>query len=65
MSLGFVVAVGSLWSWLCAGIILVFFWLKSRWEDRLLHEEYGEDWQRWADITGGLMPRPTPQKGRA
>ena len=65
--LGFVVAVGSIWSALWAAVLVVFFLLKSRWEDRLLHEEYGEDWQRWADVTGRLVPRPRPRRegGRA
>jgi hypothetical protein len=35
----------------------VFFWLKSRWEDSLLAEEYGTEWQSWAKSTGALIPR--------
>lgn len=62
--LGFVVAVGSAWSWAMAAVLLVFFWFKSRWEDRLLHEAYGEDWTRWAAVTGALVPR-LPRAKRA
>jgi protein-S-isoprenylcysteine O-methyltransferase Ste14 len=31
--------------------------LKSRWEDGLLHEEYGDEWAAWAARTGALIPR--------
>lgn len=55
--LGFVIAVGSLWSLAWAVVIAVFFLLKSRWEDTLLREEYGDAWQAWAQVTGGLVPR--------
>jgi protein-S-isoprenylcysteine O-methyltransferase Ste14 len=61
--LGFLVAVGSVSSWICGGVILVFFLLKSRWEDRLLHEQYGDDWRQWAAATGKLVPRPARRKG--
>ncbi len=63
--LGFVVAVGSAWSAIWAAGILAFFLLKSRWEDRLLDEEYGADWQRWADRTGALLPRPSRRRRQA
>jgi protein-S-isoprenylcysteine O-methyltransferase Ste14 len=63
--LGFVVAVGSAWSWAMAAVILAFFWIKSRWEDRLLREEYGEDWTRWAAVTGALVPRLGRARGRS
>ena len=63
--LGFVIAVGSAWSWAMAAVLLAFFWAKSRWEDRLLHEAYGEDWTRWAEVTGALVPRPARAKGGA
>lgn len=55
--LGYVIIAGSLWSLAFAGVILVFFWLKSRWEDRLLGEQYGEAWREWAGRTGALVPR--------
>lgn len=56
-TLGYLIALGSAWSWAWGALILVFFVVKSRWEDRLLHEEYGEVWQEWASATGGLVPR--------
>lgn len=37
-------------------ILLVFFWLKSRWEDSLLRARFGATWTQWAARTGGLAP---------
>lgn len=59
MVLGYVVALGSAWSAGCAAVLLIFFWSKSRWEDGLLHAEYGQDWVRWAARTGALVPKPS------
>jgi protein-S-isoprenylcysteine O-methyltransferase Ste14 len=58
-TLGLLLAMGSIWSWIWGAVILVFFWTKSRWEDRLLHEEYGAAWATWARTTGALVPRPS------
>jgi len=57
VTLGFLIAAGSLASWLWGVVIVLFFWVKSRWEDRLLLQEYGSDWQQWAATTGALIPR--------
>ena len=57
MVIGYVIAVGSLWSLACAIVLLVFFVLKSCWEDGLLREQYGDEWAAWASRTGALMPR--------
>jgi len=57
LALGFVIAVGSAWSVGCVLVLLVFFIVKSRWEDRLLHAEYGREWEDWAARTGALVPR--------
>ena len=57
MVLGYVIAVGSLWTAGGALVLLVFFVLKSRWEDGLLREQYGEEWTAWAAHTGALLPR--------
>lgn len=57
MVLGYVIAIGSVWSAACAVVLLVFFVLKSRWEDGLLREEYGDAWTTWAAHTGALVPR--------
>lgn len=54
---GYVIAVGSVWSLGVAVALLIFFWLKSRWEDRLLAQTYGESWRTWASATGSLIPR--------
>lgn len=57
MVIGYVVAIGSAWSAACAVVLLAFFVLKSRWEDGLLHEQYGDEWASWAARTGALVPR--------
>jgi len=57
MIAGYLVAFGSLWSVAVAVALVIFFWLKSRWEDRLLAETYGESWVAWASRTGALVPR--------
>ena len=53
---GYLVAFGSLWSVGVALALIVFFWLKSRWEDRLLAAAYGAEWTAWAVQTGALIP---------
>jgi protein-S-isoprenylcysteine O-methyltransferase Ste14 len=55
--LGLVVAIGSWWSLAWALLILVFFSVKYRWEDRMLHAEYGDAWVAWSAQTGALIPR--------
>lgn len=58
---GFVIAMGSWWTLAWALLILVFFAVKYRWEDRLLRAEYGDAWVVWAGRTGALVPRlPRP-----
>lgn len=61
--LGLLVALGSAASWIWGLAMLLFFWTKSRWEDRLLHEEYGQQWEAWARTTGRLVPRLTGRAG--
>jgi protein-S-isoprenylcysteine O-methyltransferase Ste14 len=57
IAIGIVVAIGSWWTCAWLVVLVVFFIIKSRWEDRLLAEAYGTDWQEWAEQTGGLIPR--------
>lgn len=57
MVLGYVIAIGTVWTAAGALVLLVFFVLKSRWEDGLLHEQYGDEWTVWAARTGALVPR--------
>jgi protein-S-isoprenylcysteine O-methyltransferase Ste14 len=57
--LGFLIAFGGVLSWAWGVAIVLFFWGKSRWEDRLLHEAYGAEWATWASTTGALVPRLT------
>ena len=59
MVFGYVIAIGSIWSLACAMVMVVFFILKSRWEDGLLRAEYGDEWTAWATRTGALIPRLT------
>lgn len=65
ITLGLLIAFGSRWSWGWGLVMLAFFWVKSRWEDALLREEYGAAWQDWAATTGALVPRPTRGGGRS
>jgi protein-S-isoprenylcysteine O-methyltransferase Ste14 len=55
--IGFVIALGSVWTLVGAVVLLAFFGIKSRWEDGLLREEYGAEWIAWATRTGALIPR--------
>lgn len=57
LSLGFLLAFGSVWSWAWGLLAVGFFWSKSRWEDRLLRDEYGQEWIQWASMTGAMVPR--------
>jgi protein-S-isoprenylcysteine O-methyltransferase Ste14 len=57
MVAGYVVAIGSPWSVGVAVALLIFFWLKSRWEDQLLADAYGAAWSAWAHDAGALIPR--------
>ncbi|MBK9740614.1 MAG: isoprenylcysteine carboxylmethyltransferase family protein [Actinobacteria bacterium] len=64
-TLGLLVAAGTVWGWAWGVVIVVFFTAKSRWEDSLLREEYGPQWDAWAATTGGLVPKPPRREDRA
>lgn len=55
--LGLLIAAGSPIAWAWGVVLAVFFWLKSRWEDRALQRAYGSAWEEWADRTGAFIPR--------
>lgn len=55
--LGLLVAAGSGLGVAWWAVAIAFFTAKSRWEDRLLRERYGDAWERWARSTGALLPR--------
>lgn len=55
--LGLLIAAGSPIAWAWGVVLAVFFWLKSRWEDRALQRAYGSEWQAWAERTGAFIPR--------
>lgn len=57
LTLAAVILAGSWWSVAWGLVMVAFFWGKSRWEDRLLAEEYGDQWRAWAQRTGALIPR--------
>ena len=59
MAIGYAIVMGSIWTWLGVAVLGAFFVMKSRWEDSLLAETYGEVWVRWAEGTGALTPRIT------
>jgi len=56
LTLAALILAGSWWSWAWGVVIFLFFWSKSRWEDTLLAQEYGSEWQVWAQQTGALIP---------
>ena len=56
-AIGFTVAVGTWWTALVLVMLVVFFLVKARWEDRLLQQVHGSDWDAWAARTGALLPR--------
>lgn len=62
-ALGFAVAFGSGWTWLVVGLLALFFWGKSRWEDSLLKEAHGPEWELWQSTTGALVPRLPTRRG--
>ncbi|MBI1349845.1 MAG: isoprenylcysteine carboxylmethyltransferase family protein [Actinomycetales bacterium] len=57
MAAGYACMVGTAWTWVGVGVLVVFFLAKSRWEDALLAEAYGPQWTDWASHTGALVPR--------
>lgn len=54
---GWTLAVGSWWTVAVLGVLIVFFVAKSRWEDRMLAEQYGQRWHDWAATTGAFLPK--------
>lgn len=55
-TLGFTIAIGSLWQVLILVILCFFFYAKSFWEDQLLAERHGAAWFDYADHVGGFVP---------
>lgn len=58
VALGFTIAVGSWWTAVCWAVLVVFFVVKSRWEDRMLAERFGDQWHAYAARTSALLPWP-------
>ena len=56
--LGMLAIAGTWPGWAWFVVIVAFFWTKSRWEDRLLRETYGAEWEAWAARTWPIIPRP-------
>ena len=54
--LGFVIAIGSWWTFAWWLIAIAFFWGKSRWEDSLLRDKHPGEWEIWAQKTPALIP---------
>lgn len=55
--LGLLIAAGTWPAWVWGLVLVIFFWFKSRWEDRALQRAYGADWEQWAAQTGAFIPR--------
>lgn len=62
-AIGFCIAVGTLWTVTGVVVLTAFFVGKSRWEDRLLADVYGDEWTAWAARTGALVPRIRSARG--
>lgn len=56
-ALGFTLAVGSIWQVLLWVALIVFFYAKAFWEDRLLAEKHGVAWFDYADHVSSFIPR--------
>jgi protein-S-isoprenylcysteine O-methyltransferase Ste14 len=56
-ALGFTLAVGSIWQVVLWAMLVVFFYGKAFWEDRLLAERHEVAWFDYADHVGGFIPR--------
>lgn len=54
--LGFVILMGSWWTLAWWVVTCGFFLGKSRWEDSMLQEKFGSDWNMWAINTPALIP---------
>ena len=62
-SLGYAIALGSWWTWFVLLLLVLFFWAKSRWEDSLLRQAHGPEWELWMSTTGALVPRLPARRG--
>ncbi len=56
-ALGFTLAVGSIWQVLVWLTLVVFFYAKAFWEDRLLAEKHGVALLDYADHVSSFVPR--------
>ena len=56
-ALGFTLAVGSIWQVLLWVALVIFFYAKAFWEDRLLAEKHGVAWFDYADHVSSFIPR--------
>lgn len=56
-ALGFTLAVGSIWQVVMWVALVVFFYAKAFWEDRLLAEKHGVAWFDYADHVSSFIPR--------
>lgn len=54
--LGFVILMGSWWTFAWWLFSCLFFWGKSYWEDSMLHSKFGASWEQWASVTPALIP---------
>jgi protein-S-isoprenylcysteine O-methyltransferase Ste14 len=55
-AVGFTLAVGSWWQVGVCAALAVFFAYKSRWEDSMLAERFGDEWRAYARRTPGIIP---------
>lgn len=63
IALGICIASGLWWSYpVMLAMVLYFYPHTIRYEDRKLHRNFGQEWERWAAETRALVPRLTPYR---
>ncbi len=55
-AIGFTLAVGSWWQVAVCVCLAGFFGYKSRWEDAMLAERFGSQWQDYRSTTPAIIP---------
>lgn len=56
VAVGFTIAVGSWWQLAVCCCLAIFFGFKSRWEDSMLAERFGDQWQDYRRATPAIVP---------
>jgi len=66
ITFGFCIASGLWWSFAAWAVIGLFFYPGTiAHEDEVLHNLFGQSWERWRAVTRALIPRLTPYQAGA